>query len=168
MYINHHTPEVEIAADSASNARSWRSFADPINANWGKGAGSFITCGQLLVEAREELARDAFTVMVKTRLAFDASVGRKLMLIASNPLLCAHVHKLPPCWSTLYELSQLEEGVLKSALDSGRVHPGMGRKHAIELKPSKPKKPKTETETEASNFLAAWKAASPRSASTLL
>ena len=46
------------------------------------------------------------------------------------------MNRLPPCWSTLYYLSQLSESVLKAAFDDGSIHPGMSRKDAIALKPT--------------------------------
>ena len=133
------SPIVDDAA--SSNARSWKTFADQINGTWRKGAGNFIDCGKLLAEANDELPRDAFNILIKSKLDFEASVARKLMRIAANEILCAHVHKLPPCWSTLYELSQLTESTLKAAFADGTIHPGMQRKDAVALKP--PKKAQT-------------------------
>jgi hypothetical protein len=83
-------------ANATSSARSWKFFAEQINTAWRKNAKNFIDCGHLLIEAKEELARDAFAVLIRDRLAFDASVGRKLMRLAGNPIICANWHKLPP------------------------------------------------------------------------
>ena len=69
------------------NARSWKSLAKGINGFWRKGAADFITCGECLSAAKHELPRDAFDMMVKTKLDFDASVARKLMLIAAKEIL---------------------------------------------------------------------------------
>jgi hypothetical protein len=148
-------------ADNAtsSNARPWKFFVDEINTIWRKGAQDYIACGQYLIEAKEELHRNVFDAMVKTKLDFDASVARKLMCIAANPLLCAHVHRLPPSWSTLYELSQLRGEVLKAAIDDGRVHPGMERKHAIALKPKTTTTPAATSTTNSPDLSAAWEAA---------
>lgn len=131
----HGAVKTVVLADAASsNVRSWKTFADQINGTWRKGAGNFIECGKLLGEANDELPRDAFNAMVKTKLAFDSSVARRLICIAANPMLCSHVNKLPPCWSTLYTLSQVPENVLKAAIADGRVYPGMSRRDATALK----------------------------------
>lgn len=123
---------------TSPNTRSWKTFADRINATWRRGAGDFIECGRILREANEELSRDAFNVMVKTKkLDFDSSVARKLMRIAAADVLCAHVHKLPPCWSTLYELSKVDNDRLNAAVADGTIHPGMQRKDAVALRPAK-------------------------------
>jgi hypothetical protein len=47
------------------------------------------------------------------------------------------VNSLPPCYSTLYLLSQIDTKILLAALADGRVHPGMQRKDAVALR--KPK-----------------------------
>jgi hypothetical protein len=155
---------IESASDDAPNARSWKAFADQINGTWRKGAGNFIECGRLLAEAKDELSRDAFNAMVRSKLDFEASVGRKLMLVGTNSTLCAHGHKLPPCWTTLYQLSQLPEDVLKAALDDGTVHPGMQRKDAEALKPPKPTKTPAKSAakpaTDSSGLSAVWQSAS--------
>jgi hypothetical protein len=88
-------------SDGTTNTRPWKTFVDLINGHWSKSAGDFIECGQLIIEAKQELASDAFAVMIKTKLHFDASVAKKLICIAKNSTLGAHVHRLPPCWSTL-------------------------------------------------------------------
>jgi hypothetical protein len=130
-----------------SNARAWKDFVHLINGRWCQGAGDFIACGQYLLDAKDELARDTFNVMIKSKLTFDSSVARKLMLIAGSEPLCAPGHKLklPPAWTILYELSKLEKKVLEAALADGRVRPGMSRKDAIALRA--PKKTTTKATT---------------------
>jgi hypothetical protein len=144
-----------------SNTRGWKFFADEINKTWRKGAADFIRCGQLLNDAKAELQTDAFNAMVKTKLAFDRSVGAKLMGIADKPMLCAHAHNLPPSWTTLYELSQLKAEILQAKLADGTIHPGMERKDAIALRKPESKPPaKTPTDTSVSKLGTAWQAAS--------
>src|SRR4051812_30754839 len=93
---------VSTASDEAPNVRPLTAFAEAINSAWRKGAACFIACGKLLTEAKEQHPRDAFNAMIKSKLDFDPSVGRKLILIASNDILCAPGHKLPPNWTILY------------------------------------------------------------------
>jgi hypothetical protein len=82
-----------------ANTRSWKDFATLINTSWRKGAEGFIQIGRYLIEAKEELDRDQYNSLVKFKLAFDESVAKKLICIARNSILGAHVHRLPPCWS---------------------------------------------------------------------
>jgi hypothetical protein len=128
------TTEAAKPAFERSNTRSWKDFADLINASWRKGADTFFQTGRYLIEAKAELDRDQYGALIKLRLAFDQSVAKKLICVASNPLLGAHVHQLPPCWSTLYELTKLGDDVLKAALADGAIHPGMKRKEAVALR----------------------------------
>ena len=83
------------------NVRSWKSFAKGSMAFWRKGAADFITCGECLSAAKDELPRDAFNVMVKTKLDFDASVARKLMLHRGerDPLCTRAQTQASPSWA---------------------------------------------------------------------
>ena len=150
---------------SSRNSRSSNYFADRINTAWRKGSEAIIEVGRYLCEAREELDRDQFEALLKFKLDFDASVGRKLKRIGENTLLCAHGHKLPAHWTTIYELTKVDKDVLKVALCDGRVHPGMERKGAIALrKDDKGDGQGSEEPAEASTpapsnaFLADWQA----------
>jgi hypothetical protein len=71
-----------------SNTRSWKDFAGLINMTWRKGVTAFIDTGRYLLEAKAELERDVFESLVKRHLDFDSSVGRKLMAIAGNSIIC--------------------------------------------------------------------------------
>jgi hypothetical protein len=129
------------------NSRSWEDFATLINGAWHKGSEAFMEVGRILLEAKEELSKDEFNSLLKLRLDLDASVGRKLMCCASNSTLCAHVHKLPPCWSSIYELSKVPDDTLKAAIADGRISPKMLRKDAVALR--KPKDDRIEESSDA-------------------
>jgi hypothetical protein len=120
--------------ESPRNARTWKHFAELINTAWRKSAQSFIDVGRYLNEAKEELDRDQFNSLLKFKLAFSESTAKKLLGIARNPILSSHVNSLPPCYSTLYLLSQIDTEILLAALADGRVHPGMQRKDAVALR----------------------------------
>ena len=107
--VKHATTEF-----SFRNTRTSRDFAEAINAAWRKGSKAFMEAGRILLEAKEELSKDEFDALLKLKLDLNASVGRKLMRSVANPILCAHVHKLPPCYSTIYELSKVPDDILDS------------------------------------------------------
>jgi hypothetical protein len=146
-----------------SNARSWKVFADLIAGAWQKQAGAIIEVGRLLLHAKQELTRDGFEGLLRLKLPFDSSVARKLMLIAENQTICAHVHKLPPSWGTLYELSKLKDGLLRAAIEDGRINPKTERKDALAFRGLPPKAPKKSTP-----LLLAWRAASDKEKIALL
>jgi hypothetical protein len=111
------------------------------------------------------------------RVNLDLDVARHILRDAAAPLriaantelVCAPGHKLPPCWTILYELSKLTPEVLKASLADESIHPGMTRKEAIALR-EPPKDPENEDggEHEAptspapkfTTFADAWDAAS--------
>lgn len=133
------------------NCRSWQDYAELINGTWRKSAEAFFITGQYLIEAKEELTRDEYSALLKLRLDFDTSTAKKLICIAHNRILGAHVHRLPPCWSTIYELTKLEDDALRAAFSEAKISPKMMRKDAIALrKPSKDKAGESEKSTEPS------------------
>jgi hypothetical protein len=122
-------PQVE-----SSNVRSWKEFAELIGNAWRKPAAAILETAQYLREAKEELPRDQYESLAKFKLPFDSSAARKLLCIADKRMICAHGHKLPPAWTTIYELSKLADDVLEKALADGSIHPGMERRDAIALR----------------------------------
>jgi hypothetical protein len=121
-----------------SNTRSWQEWVRVINDTWQKGAGAFVATGKYLLEMREQLPREQVESIMELKLNFEASVGRKLERIAKNSIVCAHVHKLPPRWSIVYELTKVPDEILKTAFADGRIHPKMQRKDAVALRPRTP------------------------------
>ncbi len=152
-----------------TNTRDWKFFVDEINTIWRRGAADYRALGQLLIEARDELQSDTYSAMLK-QLHFNTSTAKKLICIAKNPTLGSHVNQLPPNYSTLYELSQLDAETLLAALADGSIHPGMQRKDAVALKPKKKKTTTTNNITtttmeptvssKATSLRAAWDSAS--------
>jgi hypothetical protein len=134
--VNGAVPVAEEVVDTANvmTTRSAKDFAELINGAWRKGAEAFIAAGQFLIEAKAELDRDQFNSLIERELDFDASVARKLLCVAGKTVLRAHVHKLPPHWSTLYELSKVEDKVIDAAVADGRISPKMQREQAVALR----------------------------------
>lgn len=142
--VEHHLNQVvsatpteattDLVVLNQSNTRSWKDFAGLINTTWRKGVTAFIDTGRYLLDAKAELDRDVFESLVKRHLNFDPSVGRKLMAIAGNSVICAHGHELPPCWTTIYELSKADDEVLQAKFADGTINPGIDRKTATALR----------------------------------
>jgi hypothetical protein len=126
--------DIDVAAAPVKPADTWKDFAERINASWRKGVECFIATGKLLLDAKAELEADQFASLVQFELAFDASVTRKLMRIGNNSVLCAHAHKLPPSWSTLYELTKFNDEFLKAWFADGTINPKMQRKDVMALR----------------------------------
>jgi hypothetical protein len=131
--MQNHITATDAQADvdaPLSNRRSWQFHAERINAVWGRQTESIIETGKRLIEAHDEMERAAFEAMVQQKLSFGPPTARKLMVIARHPILTngAHVHKWPPSWGTLYELSKLPDAQLHEKLKNGSITPRLERK----------------------------------------
>jgi hypothetical protein len=133
---------VPVVSVERPNTRSWNEWVTLINGAWRKAPEAYINTGKQLLAAKEELPRDEFESIIKLKLAFEASVARKLICIGANPIICAHVHKLPPCWSTIYELTKLDYAVLQVAFENAAIHPKMKRKDVRVLAGKPPHQPR--------------------------
>ena len=130
-----------------SNARSPQEFEALIQGAWQKETGRILEVGKLLLQAREQLLPAVFKGL---RLPFKARMAQMLAKIAANPVLAdpANHGSLPPCWRTLYELTKVPSNELRSAIDTGLVHPGMQRKDVNSLRGRGSKAEQTGSGTE--------------------
>ena len=119
-----------------------KEHAARINEAWQKTVDGVIETGLRILDARhgsDALEHGQFQKMLTEDLHFDASMGRRLMSIASNKVLSnrAHVHALPAKWGTLYELTVIENRGydLEAGIASGAIHPKMERKDVKALLP---------------------------------
>jgi hypothetical protein len=105
------------------------SFATAITKAWRKSTEAVIETGGLLLEAKGNLAHGDFQMMVQRELPFSARTAQRLMAIAAHPVLsnATHVSLLPPCWGTLYALTEVADATLEAALADGRLHAGLAR-----------------------------------------
>jgi N6-adenosine-specific RNA methylase IME4 len=106
--------------------QAWGDWPARISASWRDSAAAIIETGRLLTEARGALGKH-FDKMISIGLPFTKSTATRLMIIASDETLCAHVHKLPPAWGTLYELTKLPEGEKKRVLSDDTIKPDTER-----------------------------------------
>jgi hypothetical protein len=153
------TPDTTHDLQAASpNTRSWKTFAELISGTWQQQASAIIETGRHLIGAKQELSREEYGALVGLKLPFTSSTARKLMLIAENQIVCAHVHKLPPSWGTLYELTKLSDEVLRTAIKDGRINPKMQRKDVRALRGQLPDK--APVKAPATPLMASWRASS--------
>src|SRR5260370_37375543 len=110
-------------AKTVPNSSSW---AAKIRAAWQSSINGIIECGQLLIAAKAELGHGEFEVMIENELPFTPSTARRLMIVAEDERIRAHVHVLPPSWGTLYELTKLDDNEFAAAI-TDRARPGAAR-----------------------------------------
>jgi hypothetical protein len=117
--------------------RTRAEHAQIISAALVKGVESAIEAGHNLAIAQGELSRPEFLAMLKEDLGIAESTASKLMSVASHPVL-SELSKwkvLPPDWTTLYALTKVPQARLRSAIEGGKVYPGMKAKDVRALLP---------------------------------
>jgi hypothetical protein len=140
------------AIPGQGNARSQSYWSSAIRESWQKSTESIFETGRRLLQAREELDRDVFNAM---RLPFGMRTKQMLIRIAEHPIFANHGSQLPPCWRTLYELTKLNDNVLRGLLEDGTINPGMQRKDVSALLD----RPNRKTTTPKPELLRTWAAA---------
>lgn len=135
-------------AVAIGNKKTSKYWADQINSIWRQTAEAYLKMGKLLVEARATLEDKEYKKLLDKDLDFDERKAQKLVRIARNPVLTApsNVKLLPPSYSTLNVLAQLDNSDLKRLFTRGDIHPNMERADAEELvEKLNPKKPAAKT-----------------------
>jgi hypothetical protein len=126
----------QITAPCASRAE----HAQLISAALVKGVEAAVEAGQRLAIAQYELPRPDFLAMLAEDLHMTEGTASKLKAIASFSALVelSKWKVLPADWTTLYALTKVPPALLQSAIDDGRVYPGMTGKDVKALMPPPP------------------------------
>jgi len=85
-----------------------QSFVQRISDSWRESVEKIIQTSHILVESEEQLSDVEFLDMVN-QLPISQSTISKLLMIGKNSYLPNKVEYLPPHWTTIYEISQLDE-----------------------------------------------------------
>jgi hypothetical protein len=103
---------------------------------WRKSVEYIILTGQRLAKLRDSHKHGLWEKAIEESLHLSPATVTKLIAIGGHKVLAnpSHGKLLPPSWTTLYELSLMEDYVLEDKLDSREVHPGLERKDAIKLR----------------------------------
>jgi hypothetical protein len=137
-----------MTADRPQTPHEW---AQHIRGHFAKAVEGAVGAGQGLIDAKGALAHGEYETMVVDELRMSTGTARKLAAIASNRVIAdrSHENALPPAWTTLYALSQMEPDDLAAAIEQGDVWPTMERRHAedvVELYREQPADPQPESE----------------------
>lgn len=114
----------------ARNSRTRKEWADVINAGWRESLEGIINVGRMLNQAREELGRSDFVVMVEADLDFSLRSAENLMKIAGHPRIAdasRGTNLLPRQWTVLRELARLTAEDFDWAESKGLISPEMSR-----------------------------------------
>src|SRR5262245_48220415 len=122
-----------IRDDKPRTVTEWRNY---ISEPWQKAVESIIETGKRLIEAKESVAHGEWIKIFEGNKPFSRYTADKLMAIARHPVLAnvAPGQHLPPSWTILFELSQIQEDTLSEMIQEGLVHHELTRAEAYELK----------------------------------
>ena len=111
-------------------------WAARICATWRDSVHAILQVGKLLGEAKDALGLKPWEKMCEDDLPFSANTAYRLIAIASDPKLFAHVQILPPNWGTMYELTKLTDDQFADMASDGTINPEMERRD-VRLKRSR-------------------------------
>jgi hypothetical protein len=107
-------------------------WAARISAAWQKSVDGIIETGHLLLAAKADpkMQHGEWGTMVESDLPFNRHTAHKLMQIAGDKRLTnvSQGKHLPPSWTTLYELTKLDDATFDQKLRDGSINPDMQRK----------------------------------------
>jgi hypothetical protein len=122
---------------TALQRRRMRRWVRLISAEWQKPVHSIINTGRLLIRAHEDLitVHGAWSAVVRDDLPFNRKTAHKLMSLAKNPVLSdvSHERHLPPHWTTLFALDQVDHAALLILIRRGVVNPQTQRHEAEQM-----------------------------------
>src|SRR5271165_4768478 len=102
-------------------------WAGRISAAWQKSVDSIIETGRLLLAAKADpkMQHGEWGTMVESDLPFNRHTAHKLMQIAGDKRLTnvSQGKHLPPSWTTLYELTKLDDATFDQKLRDGSIDP---------------------------------------------
>ena len=102
-------------------------WAARICATWRESVQAILQVGKIIGEAKEALGVKAWEKMCEDDLPFGTNTAYRLIAIAADPKLFAHVQILPPHWGTMHELTKLTEEQFEDMAADGIIHPEMER-----------------------------------------
>lgn len=118
-----------LAPDPPKNAPA-SAWAQRINAAWRKSHESIFEAGRLLIAAKGALPHGEWAAMCERDLLFQPRTAQRIMAVAADPRLLntTHASHLPQSWTTLYELTRLDDEQFRAGIEKGIIRPDMERK----------------------------------------
>src|ERR1700689_795655 len=118
---------IELQPAVGASAQAW---AAQINACWRASFEGILEAGRLLNAAKDALAHGEFQKMLDTELQFRPRTAQRLMAISADERItnATHASHLPTAWTTLYELTTLDDEQFEAGIKTGKINPDMERK----------------------------------------
>jgi N6-adenosine-specific RNA methylase IME4 len=102
-------------------------WAARITASWRESVNSIFEVGRLLQQAKKNLEVTTWRELCDL-LPFGENTAYRLIAIASDDKLFAHMQILPPHWGTIYELTKLSDDAFEAAVEEGVINSEMQHK----------------------------------------
>jgi hypothetical protein len=131
--MSRQAPRSKVMALEPASTASAHEWAARISACWRASFEGILETGRLLAAAKAALQHGDFGKMIEADLPFKANTAQRLMAIAADERIsnAAHAPLLPPVWSTLYELTKLDDDQFEAGIAKGVIRPDMERKEVI-------------------------------------
>jgi N6-adenosine-specific RNA methylase IME4 len=112
-----------------------REWASKINAAWRKSVAAIFETGRLLIAAKASLEHGSWEAMLGGDLKFNANIARMLMEIGRDRRLAKPqiFVLLPPAYTTIYQVSRLDDEQLKARANDGTIQPNMTGREIVTL-----------------------------------
>ena len=109
-------------------------YAKKITDAWQKAVDGILSVAQLLNDAENNL-NPAEQMDLYDELPFSKSTADKLISIGNDKRLNNPTYRkyLPPHWTTLYEMTQLDDKTFTEGISGGLINPSVERRHILEL-----------------------------------
>jgi N6-adenosine-specific RNA methylase IME4 len=125
--MNDRASLVALRPPPGSSAKVWASH---ISTCWRATFEGILETGRLLIAAKEALPHGEFGPMVTNDLHFDKRMVERLMTIARDQRIsnASNSPFLPPVWTTLYDLTSLDDDRFEAGIKNGTIRPDMTAK----------------------------------------
>ena len=103
------------------------SYVHRISESWRESVEKILQTSKILVESENELSDIDFLEMI-SHLPMSQSTVSKLLMVGKNNHLSSKVEYLPPHWTTIYEISTLDNDQIDRGVDEGFINPSSTKK----------------------------------------
>lgn len=113
-------------------------YVKAINNEWRNALDSIIEVGRILRTAADALGKREFHDMLTSDLPFSLRTAEKLMVVAADKRITnqKYAEVLPPHWTTLHEITYLDDDAFKQGIDTGVITSDSERSQIIDFKKS--------------------------------
>lgn len=126
---------IELIENTAVRLTRKDEFIREIGKLWGDAQQKFVLIGRYLRQAKETLPYGEYEAMIARELPFGRAVAHQLRAVADAIDTGAlPVDRLPPSYSTVYQITTLSEDERARALERGLIRPTVTRAELMAFK----------------------------------